>query len=121
MMPGPKSDRVLLAHIRQCMERIRDYTGGRRATFYDSHLVQDAVVRNLQILAESTQRLSGSLKATEPTVPWSAIAGFRNVLAHNYLGIDPAAVWSVIEMDLPELGAAIERMARVLDSSEDRS
>lgn len=73
-------------------------------------MVQDAVVRNLQTLAESTQRLSASLKATEPDVPWDSIAGFRNVLVHNYLGIDLESVWSVVETDLPELKSAIERM-----------
>ena len=118
-MPGTGSDRLLLGHIRQCIERIEEYTGGDRTRFYNSHLVQDAVVRNLQILAESTQRLSGPLKATEPAVPWSAISGFRNVLAHNYLGIDLAVVWSVVEKDLPELGAAIERMSRAISSTGD--
>ena len=47
MKPGTEPDRLLLGHIRQCIERIRDYTGGQRATFYDSPWVQDAVVRNL--------------------------------------------------------------------------
>ena len=120
-MPGAESDRMLLEHILQCMGRIRDYTGGRRATFYNSYMVQDTVVRNLQILAESTRRLSGSLKATEPAAPWSAIAGFRNVLAHNYLGTDLAAVWSVVETDLPELESTVERMSRAIASTEDRS
>lgn len=69
MTMGAESDRILLAHIRQCIERIRTYTGGDRTKFNDSHLVQDAVMRNLQTLAQSTQRLSESLKATEPTVP----------------------------------------------------
>ena len=78
-------------------------------------------MRNLQTLAESTQRLSGPLKATEPAVPWNAISGFRNVLAHNYLGIDLAVVWSVVEKDLPELGSAIERMSRVIASTGDLS
>ena len=121
MMPGTESDRVLLGHIRQCIERIEEYTGGDRTRFCDSHLVQDAVVRNLQTLAESTQRLSGPLKATEPAVPWSAISGFRNILAHNYLGIDLAVVWSVVEKDLPELDSAIERMSRVIASTGDLS
>ena len=104
------------------MERIGDCTqGGRRAAFYDSHLVQDAVVRNLQILAESTQRLSGPLEATESTVPWSAIAGFRNLLVHGDLGLDLAAVWGVVEKDLPESEQALERMVRRLASTEDRS
>ena len=55
MRPGAVSDRVLLEHILQCTGRIRDYTGGRRATFYDSHMAQDAVMRNLQILVEMPQ------------------------------------------------------------------
>ena len=78
-------------------------------------------MRNLQTLAESTQRLTGTLKATEPAVPWGAIVGFRNILTHNYLGIDLDAIWSVIETDLPQLKSAIERMSRTLASTEDRS
>ncbi len=121
MIPGTDSDRILLAHILKCMDRIRNYTYGQRETFYNSHMVQDAVVRNLQILAESTQRLSKSLKATEPAVPWSAIVGFRNILTHNYLGIDLDAVWSVVETDLPQLRSVIERMSQALAATEDRS
>ena len=69
MNAGAHSDRVLLEHIRTCIERIQEYTGRKRATFYTSHLVQDAVVRNLQTLAESTQRLSHLVKETEKDVP----------------------------------------------------
>ena len=76
-------------------------------------------MRNLQTLAESTQRLSEPLKASEPAVPWSAIVGFRNVLTHNYPGIDLEAVWSVVEQDLPGLGSAIERMSRAVRGSRD--
>ena len=109
------SDQVLLAHIRECIKRIQEYTGGKRETFYSSHLVQDAVVRNLQTLAESTQKLSAGLKASEPGIPWRSIAGFRNVLAHGYLGLDQEVVWSVIEQDLPKLTEAIERMAAIFE------
>ena len=118
MKPGTETDRVLLEHMNECIDRIREYTDDQRATFYGSHLVQDAVVRNLQTLAESTQRLSETLKDTEPDMPWRAIAGFRNVLAHSYLEIDLEVVWSVIETDLPELAAAIKRMMRTLGASE---
>lgn len=100
------------------MARIREYTGGERTAFFGSKMVQDAVVRNLQTLAESTQRLGESLRSTEPGVPWRAIAGFRNVLTHGYLDIDREVVWSVIEQDLPDLAAAVERMMRVGQPSE---
>lgn len=90
-----------------------EYTNGERSRFYDSHLVQDAVIRNLQTIAESTQRLSDGTRATEPEVPWHAIAGFRNVLVHDYFEIDLEVVWSVVDQDLPRLVAAVDRMTQL--------
>lgn len=110
MIPGPETDRVLLAHMRECIERIREYTAGDRSRFETSRLVQDAVIRNLQTLTESSQRLSDEIKATEPQVPWRELGGFRNVIVHGYLGIDLAAVWLVVDQDLPPLAAALDRM-----------
>ncbi len=98
------------------MERIRQYAGGEQATFHGSCLVQDAVVRNLQTLSESTQRLSEPLKNTEPDVPWRQIAGFRNVLTDGYLDIDLDAVWSAVERDLPALALAIKRRAQEIET-----
>ena len=94
----------------ECIERIREYTAGDRSQFEASRLVQDAVIRNLQTLTESSQRLSDDIKAAEPQVPWRELAGFRNVIVHGYLGIDLEAVWLVIEQDLPPLAAALARM-----------
>ncbi len=88
MKSSAPSDKVLLGHIRESIERIREYTGNNQDVFFDSQIVRDAVVPNLQILAESTQRLSDSIKATEQRVPWREIAGFRTVLAHGYSGLD---------------------------------
>jgi uncharacterized protein with HEPN domain len=100
----------------ECIERIREYTAGDRSRFEVSRLVQDAVIRNLQTLTESSQRLSDELKATEPQVPWRELAGFRNVIVHGYLGVDLAAVWLVVDQDLPPLAAAVTRMvARTRD------
>jgi uncharacterized protein with HEPN domain len=108
--PGPEADAVLLAHMADCIARIASYTGGERARFDASTLVQDAVIRNLQTLAESSQRLSEAAKAAEPGMPWRELAGFRNIVVHAYLALDLAVVWSIVEQDLPELEAAIRRM-----------
>lgn len=122
MKPDSESDQVLLEHIHECIERIQEYTNGyEKASFDGSTLVQDAVIRNLQTLAESTQRLGGSLKGAETGIPWRAIAGFRNVLTHGYLDIDLAIVWSVVEKDLPEVASAVERMTRALRPSQSHS
>ena len=64
MKPGPEADRFLLAHMRDCLDRIVDYTHAERSRFDGSSLVQDAVIRNLQTLAESSQRLSREIKGT---------------------------------------------------------
>ena len=112
MDPGP--DLVLPGHMRERIAHIEEYAGGERSRFYGSRLVQDAVVRNLQTIAESTQRLSDGLKGTEPEVPWRAIAGFRNVLVHDYFEIDLEAVWGVVEQDLPTLVGAVDRMTHIV-------
>ena len=83
MNPGPEADRVLLAHMHDCLERILEYTNAERACFDASRLVQDAVIRNLQTLAESSQRLSSEIKVTELQIPWRELAGFRNVIVHG--------------------------------------
>ena len=110
MKPGPEADRVLLAHMLDRLDRIVEYTGLERSRFDASRLVQDAVIRNLQTLAESSQRLSSEIKSTEPQIPWRELAGFRNVIVHGYLGVDLGEVWLVVEQDLPALTEAVDRM-----------
>jgi len=108
---GPEADRVLLEHMRDCLGRILEYTNGERSRFEASRLVQDAVIRNLQTLAESSQRLSSEIKGTQPQIPWRELSGFRNVIVHGYLGVDLGAIWLVVEQDLPALGEALNQMA----------
>ena len=110
MNPGPEADRVLLVHMRDCLDRILEYTNAECSRFDASRLVQDAVIRNLQTLAESSQRLSSDIKGTEPQIPWRELSGFRNVIVHGYLGVDLGAVWLVVEQDLPAISAAVNRM-----------
>lgn len=110
MNASPEADRVLLAHMRERLDRILEYTNAERSRFDASRLVQDAVIRNLQTLTESSQRLSDEIKGSEPQIPWRELAGFRNVIVHGYLGVDLGAVWLVVEQDLPALSEAINRM-----------
>lgn len=110
MTHATTNDLALFDHILDCIERIREYTASSRPTFFESSMVQDAVMRNLQTLAESTQRLSQAAKDAEPAVPWRSVSGFRNVLAHGYLSVDLEVVWSVVEQDVPALEEAIRRL-----------
>jgi len=105
-----KDDTVYLRHIQDCIRRIEENTTGGRDQFMTSHTLQDAVLRNLQTMAESAQRLSDVLKATHPEVEWRRIAAFRNVLVHDYLGIDMERVWEITQRDVPRLKQAILTM-----------
>ena len=110
-----KDDRVYLKHILRCVSRIEEYTVGGRDAFMASHLIQDGVIRNLQALAESSQRLHEGLKASHPSVDWKGLAGFRNVLVHDYLGVDLDLVHRAVERDVPRLKAACEALLRSLE------
>jgi uncharacterized protein with HEPN domain len=102
--------------MRDCLGRVLEYTNGERSRFEASRLVQDAVIRNLQTLAESSQRLSSEIKGTQPQIPWRELSGFRNVIVHGYLGVDLGAVWLVVEQDLPALSEALNQMATHLEA-----
>ena len=97
-----RDDRVYLAHILECINRI-ERRELRKKRIFRADLLQDAVVRNLQVLSESAQRLSEEVKSRYAAVEWRKIADFRNRLVHDYLGVDLEIVWHVIETDLPEL------------------
>jgi len=98
----PKDNSLYIDHMLECTERIDEYAIDKEQ-FTQSRLVQDAVIRNLQILAESSQRLSKATKKQFPEIPWRSISGFRNILVHDYLGVDLELIWSVVDMELPNL------------------
>ena len=107
MKSGPDADLVYLSHMIECIHRVFEYCEGGETSFRQSRLIQDAVIRNLQTMAESSQRVSESVKTIASNVPWRAISGFRNMLVHDYLGVDLDMVWQVVSSDLPMLQAAL--------------
>lgn len=110
-----KDDQVYLKHILRCIARIEEYTVGSRESFFASHLIQDGVIRNLQTLAESSQYLSEGVKTSHSSVDWKSLAGLRNVLVHNYLGIDLELVYRAVEQDVPKLKFACEAALSALE------
>jgi uncharacterized protein with HEPN domain len=102
-----KDDRVYLLHIPECIRRIEEDTADGQDAFLSSHTLQDAVLRNLQTMAESTERLSDSMKRRYPQIEWRRIVAFRNVLVHDYLGIDVERIWEITQRDVPQLKAVM--------------
>jgi uncharacterized protein with HEPN domain len=105
-----KDDQLYLIHISECIERVVSYTPDGKKSFLSDTKTQDAVLRNLQVLAESTRRLSEKTKNDHPEVDWRSISGFRNVAVHDYLGIDLKQVWDIVENDLPDLHRKIKKI-----------
>ena len=113
-----KDDRLYIHHVLDCVRRIDRYCQNGEDAFRASELIQDAVLRNLQTLAESTQRIGDRLKALHPEVDWRAIAGFRNVLVHDYLGINLDRIWEIVSVHLPVLGSQMETIRHEADPPE---
>lgn len=109
-----KDDRLYLIHILECIDRIERYTVDGGDAFMEDTRTQDAVMRNLQTLAESTQRLSDELRQKYPDIEWRNIAAFRNVAVHDYLGINLKQTWDIVADDLPVLKHQIETVVKDL-------
>lgn len=102
-----KDDTVYLKHIRDAIARIESYTTGGRKTFYRDTMVQDAVIRNLEVIGEAVKNLSLDLRRRYPAIPWRSITALRNVLIHEYFGVDLEIVWRVVSKRLPALKRSV--------------
>jgi len=103
-----KTDRVYLEHILDAIESISAYTQGGWEEFQGNPMIQDAVIRRFEIVGEAAKRLSDATTARHPEIPWRDVAAFRNVLIHDYMGVNLRRVWNVIEQNLPDLRRAVE-------------
>lgn len=98
-----KEDKVYLLHIRDAIQSIFDYTADGKEVFLKTRLIQDGVIRNLEIIGEAVKNVSDTLKSKYPDVRWKQIAGMRDKMIHQYFGVNLEIVWEVVEKDLPPL------------------
>jgi uncharacterized protein with HEPN domain len=86
--------------------------------FLEDELICDAVLRNFEVIGEAAKRLDDSYRASHPEIPWRAIAGLRDVLIHQYEGVDLEKVWAIVEKDLPGLKQSIAGLLPPLEQLE---
>lgn len=98
-----RDDGLYLIHILESGDRIRQYTQAGREAFLQSTMAQDAVIRNYEIIGEAVKQISSNFRGQNPQVDWRRIAGLRDVLIHDYTGVDLEEVWTITIDKLPEL------------------
>ena len=115
-MSSSDPDLLYVLHIQERIERIEEIATQDRVAFDTSHILQDAVIRNFEVIGEAVKRLSPALTDRYPETPWRRVAGFRDVLIHNYMGVDLDEVWNVITKDLPGLKHVIASIRSDLEA-----
>lgn len=97
--------------ILDCIRKIENYTTDFSFDrFTGNELVQDGVVRNLEIIGEAVKKLPDEFKLKRTHIPWRNIAGLRDIIAHDYFGLDFEIIWDVIKNKLPQLKEAVSEI-----------
>ena len=101
--------RLFVADIVDAIGAIEGYTAGlTQEQFFDDRLRLDAVIKNLTVIGEAAGRVPVSVMEASPEIPWSRMRAMRNVVVHEYFGVDPAILWETVRSDLPPLEAKLE-------------
>ena len=99
-----KDPKIYFEDILECIEKIDEYSENiNEDDFYENSLIQDAIIRRLEIIGEAVKKIPYEIRGKYPDIPWKSIAGTRDVLIHNYGNVNVKRVWLVVEKDIPKL------------------
>jgi len=109
-----KDDTVFLKHILDAIDLIDDYLKDKSyEEFEENRMLQDAVIREIEIIGEATKNLSVEFKNKYSEIPWRQIAGMRDKLIHGYFGVDLGAVWDTATKDIPSLRKKLREILKM--------
>ena len=104
-----RDESLYLADIQESCEKVLKYTAGMKyKDFIHNDLHFDAVLRNLEIIGEAVKNISEETRREYPNVKWRKIAGFRDIVAHQYFGVNDETVWDIVENEIPALLAIVK-------------
>ncbi len=113
-----RDPKVYLRDILDAIVRIERYAARGREAFEQDELIQTWIIHHLQIIGEAAAKLSRDFHKAHPEVPWPQIVAMRNVLVHEYFGVDLEEVWRTVEYDLPSLKHAVEEILKKLEDHD---
>lgn len=116
-----KDERAYLLYISESIADIFDFTAGGREAFMSSKMIQAATLYKLQTLADAATHLSDEVKGAHPNVDWVAIRGFRNRLAHDYMGTNLSIAWNIIENNLASLKSAVDVVLNTTSTDDEKA
>ena len=106
-----KGDIAYIDHILLCISKIQEYTKDlQQADFIKNEMVQDAVIRNIEIIGEATKKISSDLKSQYREIPWREMSGMRDKLIHDYMGVDVDVAWRTIQDGIPLIRSVIQNI-----------
>ncbi|HMQ76066.1 MAG: DUF86 domain-containing protein [Flavobacteriales bacterium] len=106
-----RDDRLLLQDMAEAVDKILRYTEGRSFDQWQGdEFLQDAVIRNFEVIGEACRHLSHALTREHPDIDWGGIRDFRNLLVHEYFGVDATIVWEILSTDLPKLRTRLHEL-----------
>ncbi|MEW5768380.1 MAG: DUF86 domain-containing protein [bacterium] len=112
-----RDDTVYLQHILDAIARIEEYLQGvNEEVFHHRYLIQDGVIRQVEIIGEAVKQLSSELRNQHAHIPWQDIASMRDKLIHHYFGVDIEKVWLTAQEDIPVLKMQV---TEILDKTKD--
>ena len=113
-----RNDRERLLDIAEAIAKIEKYASRGRDLFESDELIQNWILRHIQIIGEAARGVSADLKTVHPDVEWVKIAGMRNILVHDYFGINTELVWDTVVNDLPRLKTKVENILKLTDGEK---
>lgn len=114
-----RDDRAFIEDMLARLELVAEFTQDGRDTFMNSKLIQEAVIRSLEIIGEASRHISEARRDAYPEVSWRQIAAFRNFVIHVYWDIKLERIWEIIENDLPALKPQLEAILATLPDEDD--
>ena len=99
-----KDVKIFLEHTLESINLIEEYIEGKsKSDFFESKQLQDSIIRRIEIIGEAIKKFPEETKETHSDIPWKKIIGMRDILIHQYFGVDLNLTWEVIEEDIPKL------------------